>query len=270
MTEMSFTDLEQNICTICNLIEEDKLYFAQMAGSPLFAVLLAKRTHAPNVTFLVEEGAIGPAPSFPLARMMLSVSSPHYRSLMWSGMNTVDAHAALGFVDYGVLAAVQIDKYGNFNSTFLGADYDHPDRRFGGPGGANEIASCCWGTIVMTRLEKRKFVEKVDFVSSPGYLDGSPGARERAGLPANTGPYKVVTERALFGFDEKTHVMRLDAIAPWTTVDEVLSRMEFEPLVADKIEMMALPTEEQLTILRAEVDPGGYTLARGEWLQVTV
>jgi glutaconate CoA-transferase subunit B len=270
MTELTFTDLEQNICTIANMIEEDKLYFVQMAGPPLFAILLAKRMRTPEVGFLVEEGAIAPSPSFPLPRMMLGAARSHYRSVAWEGMNIVDAHAALGYVDWGILSAVQIDKFGNFNSTFLGKDYDHPDRRFGGPGGANEIASCCWGTIIMTKLEKRKFVERVDFVSSPGYIDGSPGAREKVGLPANTGPYRVVTERALFGFDEKTHMMRLDAIAPWITLDEVLERMDFKPLIAEPLGVMPPPTEEELTIIRAEIDPGGYTLNRGEWLTVTV
>jgi glutaconate CoA-transferase subunit B len=270
MSELTFTDMEVNICTVCNAMQEDNLYFVQMAGAPLFAVLLAKRTHAPGIGFLVEEGAIAPFPSFPLHQMMLSPSRSHYRSLCWTGMNTVDSHATLGYTDYGVLQAVQIDKYGNFNSTFLGDDYDKPERRFGGPGGANEIASCCWKTIIMTKLQKRKFVERVDFISSPGYLDGSPNAREKAGLPPNTGPYLICTERALFGFDEKTHHMRLDAIAPWTTIDEVLSRMDFEPLIADDLKTMTPPTEEQLTVLRAEIDPDGLTLARGEWLQVTI
>ena len=120
----------------------------------------------------------------------------------------------------------------------------------------------------MTKLEKRKFVEKVDFISSPGYLDGSPGARERAGLPANTGPYRIVTERAVFGFDDESHMMRLLAIAPWISLEEVLARMDFEPLIADPLEELAPPTEEELSILRAEIDPSGYTLSRGEWFTV--
>ncbi len=94
--------------------------------------------------------------------------------------------------------------------------------------------------------------------------------RKGAGLPAGTGPYRVVTERALFSFDEKTHMMRLDAIAPWITLDEVLERMDFKPLIAEPLGVMAVPTEEELSIIRAEIDPGGYTLNRGEWLMVTV
>jgi len=266
--QLSFTDIEANICTIAGLIEEDKLYFAQMAGAPLMAILLAKHSRTPNVGYVVEEGAVTPNPSFPLPRMMLGASRSHYRAVAWYGMNLVDAHAALGFMDYGLLACLQVDRFGNFNSTFIGGTYEQPERRFGGPGGANEIASQCWRTLLMTKLERRKFVNKLDFMSSPGYLDGTPGARERAGLPANTGPYKVITQEAVFDFDEETRQMRLTAMMPWTSVEQVLSKMEFEPLIADKIERMEPPTEEQLNVIRTDLDPGGLAVSRGEWITI--
>lgn len=265
---LTFTDVEANICTIAGLIEEDKLYFVQMAGAPLMAVLLAKYMRTPGVGYVVEEGAVAPNPSFPLPRMMLGASRSHHRAVAWYGMNIADSHAALGFMDYGLLACLQIDKFGNFNSTFIGGSYEQPERRFGGPGGANEIASQCWRTLLMTKLERRKFVNKLDFVSSPGYLDGTPGARERVGLPANTGPYKVTTQEALFDFDEETHQMRLIAMMPWVTEEEVLSKMEFEPLIADKLERMEPPTDDELTIIRAQIDPGGLTVSRGEWFTI--
>lgn len=266
--QLSFTDIEANICTIAGMIEEDKLYFAQMAGAPLMAILLAKHSRTPAVGYVVEEGAVAPNPSFPLPRMMLGASRSHYRAVAWYGMNLVDAHAALGFMDYGLLACLQVDRFGNFNSTFIGGTYEQPERRFGGPGGANEIASQCWRTLLMTKLEKRKFVNKLDFMSSPGYLDGTPGARERAGLPANTGPYKVITQEAVFDFDEETRQMRLTAMMPWTSVEQVLSKMEFEPLIADKIERMEPPTEEQLNVIRTDLDPGGLAVSRGEWITI--
>jgi glutaconate CoA-transferase, subunit B len=265
---VSFTDIEATICHIAHIIEEDKLYFVQMAGAPLMALLLAKRLRTPSVGYVVEEGAICPQPNFPLPRMMLGASRSHYRAVQWTGMNIVDAHAALGFMDYGLLAALQVDRYGNFNSTHIGGTYDQPERRFGGPGGANEIASQCWRTIIMTKLQRRKFVEKVDFVSSPGYLNGTPGARERVGIPPNTGPWRVVTAEAMFGFDDATHQMRLDAIAPWTSVDEVLKKMEFAPLPADSLGQLDVPNEEELNIIRADIDPGGLSTGRGEWITI--
>src|SRR3972149_5308073 len=200
---LSFTDTEATVCHISRMIEEDKLYVVQVAGAPLMALLMGKRLHAPNAGYVVEEGAVCPDPEFPLPRMMLGSSGAHFRAVQWTSMLMVGSHAALGFMDYGLLAALQVDKFGNFNSTFIGGTYEQPERRFGGPGGANEIASPCWRPLLMTKLERRKFVNKLDFMSSPGYLDGTPGARERAGLPANTGPYKVITQEAVFDFDEE-------------------------------------------------------------------
>ena len=266
--QLTFTDVEANICTIAGMIEEDKLYFVQMAGAPLMAILLAKYMRTPDVGYVVEEGAVTPRPSFPLPRMMLGASRSHHRAVGWYGMNIADSHAALGFMDYGLLACLQVDKFGNFNSTFIGGTYEQPERRFGGPGGAPEIASQCWRTLLMTKLERRKFVNKLDFMSSPGYLDGTPDARERAGMPANTGPYKIITQEAVFDFDAETHHMRLIAMMPWMTVEQVLSKMEFKPLVADPVERMEPPTDEQLTIIRAQIDPGGLTVSRGEWIAI--
>lgn len=265
---VSFTDIEATICHIAHIIEEDKLYFVQMAGAPLMALLLAKALRAHDVGYVVEEGAVAPKPNFPLPRMMLGASNSHYRAVQWTSMNTVGAHAALGFMDYGLLAALQIDRFGNFNSSFIGGTYDKPERRFGGPGGANEIASQCWRTLIMTKQQKRKFLNKVDFVSSPGYLDGTPGARERAGLPAGTGPYRVLTQHAMFGFDDATHQMRLLGLAPWATLESVLAEMDFEPLVADKLEAMLVPSEEELNMIRADIDPGGLSTGRGEWFTI--
>jgi glutaconate CoA-transferase subunit B len=265
---LSFTDTEATICHISKLIEEDKLYFVQMAGAPLMALLMGKRLYAPNAGYVVEEGAVCPEPEFPLPRMMLGSSGVHFRAVQWTSMLMVGSHAALGFMDYGLLAALQVDRFGNFNSTFIGGTFDKPERRFGGPGGANEIASQCWRTIIMTKLQKRKFVEKCDFISSPGYLDGTPGARERAGLPAETGPWRIVTAEATFGFDDDTRQMRLDAVAPWTSVDEVLEQMDFRPLLAETMGHMAIPGEEELKMIRSEIDPSGLTVSKGEWITV--
>ncbi|OGO51934.1 MAG: hypothetical protein A2148_04615 [Chloroflexi bacterium RBG_16_68_14] len=266
-TTRTFTDMEQIICTTARMMEEERLYFVAIGGPPLIAVLLSKRLRTPNLTYVVEDGTIAPAVQMPAPAFLIASSAAGYRAVAWTDMNTVDFHAGLGYIDYGVLAAVQVDQYGNFNSTFVGAAYERPARRFGGPGGANEIASLCWRTILMTRQQGRKFVNKLDFMSSPGFLDGSPDARQRAGLPADTGPWRVVTEMAVFDFDEESRRMRLLAVAPWATVDDVLAQMEFKPLMAPSVETFDLPSEEELAALRAEVDPSGRTI-RGRWITV--
>lgn len=262
---ISFTDTEQVIIQAARLLEPDKLHFVAIGGPPLLAALAARRLYSPRVSYVVEDGTIDPQVDFPVPPFMIGGSAASRRAAAWASMNTVGYHAALGHIEYGVLAAIQVDQHGNFNSTMLGDDYDRPTRRFGGPGGANEIASCCWRTILMTKLQRRKFVRKLDFMSSPGFLDGTEGARERAGLPPGTGPYRVVTEDALFGFDEKSHHMKLIALAPWATVDSVRAKMEFEPLIADELGVLEPPTQEELTILRAEIDPTGRTIA-GQWM----
>jgi glutaconate CoA-transferase subunit B len=261
----SFTDNEAIITYASRLMEEDLLYFVAIGGPPLLAVLLAKQLRAPRIAYVVEDGTIAPEMRLPAPPFMIGAGLASARAVAWTDMNTVDFHAARGFIDCGVLAAVQVDAHGNFNSTFAGGSFDRPERRFGGPGGATEIASLCWRTILMTRLQKRKFVSKLDFMSSPGYLDGTPRARERAGLPADTGPYRVVTERALFGFDDESHRMTLLAVAPWSSVDDVLSDMEFEPLVSANVETLEPPTEREMDVLRTQVDPSGRTIA-GDWI----
>lgn len=262
---VTFTEPEVSVCLTARLIEEDKLYWVAIGGPPLVAIRLARAMQAPKTAYVVEDGTIAPAAPSEVAEFMTGGGAEG--AVAWTSMNTVGLHAALGYMDYGVLAAVQVDRYGNFNSTFVGGSYERPARRFGGPGGANEIASMCWRTILMTKLQRRKFVERLDFMSSPGYLDGTPGARERAGLPPATGPYRVITEDAIFGFDDETRRMQIVGLLPWATVESVAAKTEFEPLVADEVEAVEPPTEEELTVLRSRVDPSGRTLGRGEWLQ---
>ena len=151
-------------------------------------------------------------------------------------MNSVGFQAQIGLMDYGILNTLQVDPYGNINSTALG-DYNGEHRRFGGPGGADSIAAMCWKTILMTDQQKRKFVPRVDFISSPGFLDGTEGARERAGLPRGTGPYRVVTPWAVFDYEDRH--LRLAGVSPFVTVEMVLEQMSFEPKMAKEIETSA-------------------------------
>lgn len=264
-----FTETEAMICVVANMMEADKSYWVVGGGPPRIASLLAQKLYIPNLAASTEDGVIAPQPAIPLQPLMQFVSArASYRGVAWTNMNTVCSHASLGFFDYGLLATLQVDPYGNINSSFLGGDYYHPGRRYGGAGGANEIASMCWRTILLTRQEKRKFVKKVDFISSPGFLDGSPGARERAGLPADSGPYRLHTPEAMFGYDEETRYMKLIAIAEWVEVEDVLAKMDFEPLIAPKVDRLKPPTEEELEVLRVHIDPTGVTISEGDWIHL--
>ena len=263
-----FTETEAIICVVANMMEADRSYWVVGGGPSRLATLLAQALYIPNLTASTEDGVIAPQPAVPLQPLMQFVSArASYRGVAWTSMNTVCSLASTGYFDYGMLATLQVDPYGNINSSFLGGDYYHPGRRFGGAGGANEIASMCWRTILLTTQEKRKFVKKMDFISSPGFLDGSPGARERAGLPAGTGPYRLFTPEAMFGYDEETRYMKLLAVAEWVEVEDVLEKMDFEPMIAPRIERLAPPTEEELEVLRVRLDPGGVSIG-GKWIHL--
>ena len=265
----TFNEREAEACYVARLLEDGRTYWVAGGGGPMYSVLLAQRMgYTPNAQYLTEDGAIAPQPMLPFDPIQTMVSSrAGYRSLQWGTMNTVHDYAALGLIDYGILNTLQVDKHGNINSTFLG-EYPDAGRRFGGPGGADSIAGMCWRTILMTDQQRRKFVERVDFISSPGFLDGTEGARERAGLPANTGPWRVVTPSAVYDYTED-RLLRLIAVSAWTSVDEVLSECEHKPVLAQQIAVLDPPWEEELTVYRSELDVRGQTSDRGAWISLS-
>jgi len=258
---MEFSEAEFMIVQTARLLEDGRLVFIGY-GMPQIAAILAQRLNAPDMVQVYEFGAIGSQPETPFVRFTMGGPRNCAHSLAWTNMNTIFACAQLGMVDLGVLGATQVDMFGNVNSTILGKDFHHPTKRFPGAGGANEVLSYCWKTIVVIMHEPRRFVPRVDFISSPGFLDGSPGARERAGLPRGTGPYRVVTSKALYGFDEATRRMKLLGVRDGLTVEAVVKEMEFEPLVADPMPTLESPTAEELRILREEIDPSGVVIGR--------
>ncbi len=229
-------------------------------GAPCAAAMLAQKTTAPNLTLLFEAGGIGPI----LPRMPISVgdSRTFYRGLMATSMADIMQTCQRGLVDYTFLGGAQLDKFGNLNSTQIGDDYLRPKVRLPGSGGANDLGSFCWRVLVMTLHDRRRFVERVDFITTPGYLSGR-GAREAAGLPPGTGPYKVITDLAVMGFDEVTKRMQVESLHPGVSLDDVRSRTGFELLVRDPLETTPAPPAEWLDILRRDVDPHRYIIGRG-------
>jgi glutaconate CoA-transferase subunit B len=227
-------------------------------GAPCAAAMLAQKTHAPDLVIMFEAGGI--SPQLPTMPISVGDSRTFYRAVMASGMCDIMETCQRGMVDYTFLGGAQIDMYGNLNSTVIG-DWKKPKVRFPGSGGANDFASFCWKVMVITPQDARRFVEKVSFITTPGYLDG-PGARERAGLPANTGPHKVITNMAVMGYDEKTKRMRVESIHQGFTFEEVQKNCGFPLLKAEKIVVTPAPTADELRILRTEVDPQRYIIGR--------
>jgi glutaconate CoA-transferase subunit B len=176
-------------------------------------------------------------------------------------MNDIMETCARGMVDYTFLGGAQIDMYGNLNSTTIG-DHDNPKVRLPGSGGANDFASFCWRTMVITPQDNRRFVEKVDYITTPGWLEGG-DSRERSGLPLGTGPYRIITNMALMGFDEETKRMKVLSLNPGYTRKDVQDNCGFELLWADDLGDTPPPEAGELEILRNQIDPFRYVIGRG-------
>jgi glutaconate CoA-transferase subunit B len=159
-----------------------------------------------------------------------------------------------GLVDTALLGGAQIDRFGNLNSTVIG-DYKKPKVRLPGSGGACEIAINARKVLIIMRLKRRAFVERLDFLTSPGYLDGG-DARSRLGLPGG-GPKMVITDRALFDFNPITKEMTLTKVAPGNSVESIKDEVGWTLQVADNVGTTSPPTVEELTLIREELDPQG-------------
>jgi glutaconate CoA-transferase, subunit B len=228
------------------LLSDRRVIFAGV-GSPLEAAVLAKRIHAPSLTIVLEGGSIG-------SRMLpgrLPVSTNEMRAAhgasMLTSINDLFLYGQRGCYDYGMIGAGQLDQYGNVNTSYIG-DPDAPKVRLPGTGGANDIVSNCREVMIMTRHEQRRFVESVDFITSPGYLSG-PESRRKAGL-VRSRPVAVITDLALLGFDEQTGRLRLDALQPGVSVEQVQENTGFELALGDRVVELAPPTEQELRELR--------------------
>jgi len=245
----AYNPAELLICTAARLMTDNTTAFIG-TGIPMLAASLAQKMHAPNLMTIFEFGGTGAI----LEQLPIAVGGVRtfHRAIAASGICDIMETAQRGFIEYGFLGGAQIDPYGNLNSTVIGS-YEHPKVRLPGSGGGNDVGSHCWQTIAIMRHDKRRFVEKVDFITTPGYLSG-PGGREAAGLPPGTGPYRVVSNLAVLGYHTESKRMLLLATQPGVSVEQVLENTDFELLLSDQIEENPAPTAEELRILRQEVD----------------
>ncbi len=221
-------------------------------GISLLAAMAAKNISAPESVIFFETGAIDSI----LEEVPLAVGDS--RVMYGTSVNgsLADAFATMqnritGTNVVGIIGAAQIDKYGNLNSTAIG-DYFKPDIRFSGSGGACDVASFVGKIITFMQLEKRKFVPKLDYITSPGWMDG-PDGRKKAGLP-DGGPFCVITNMATMGFDEISKEMYLTGYFPGASPEEILNNIGFNIDISRATEVNP-PTEFELKILREKCDP---------------
>jgi len=226
-------------------------------GIPQLGALLAQRTHAPNLTLIYESGVVGTQPQ----RLPLSIGDPTLVSGTYGIFNFYETFSMLlqrGFIDVGFVGGAQVDKYGNINSTVIG-DYDKPKVRLPGSGGGCEIAGLSKRIVIITPHEKRRMVDKVDFITSPGFLDGSDA---RARFKLTGGPSAVITTMGVLRFDERTKEMYLESYHPGLSLDQVKQNTGWNLRVSPSVKETEPPTAEEVRILREDLDPQGIFLKK--------
>ncbi len=222
-------------------------------GLPNIACNLARRSHSPDMELVYESGVFGAQP----ARLPLSIGDPTLVSGATSVVSMADLfmlYLQRGLIDVALLGGAQIDRFGNLNTTVIG-DYRRPKTRLPGSGGACEIAINARRIFMIMRLSKRAFVPKIDFLTSPGHLDGG-DARRRMGMPGY-GPDKVITDKALFSFSNPEQEMMLVELAPGETVESVQAAVGWPVRVAGELREMTPPSAEELSLIRDQLDPQG-------------
>lgn len=248
VTEYTLTELMA--VTAAHEIKDGEVVFAG-TGLPMLGAMLAQRTHAPHCCLIFEAGTIASQ----LAHLPMSVGDPRTMrgAAMAAGLSEVFTYVLqAGRVDVGFLSGAQIDRFGNINSTSIGPDPRHPQVRFSGSGGACDIACLAQRTVVIALHEKRRFPNKVDYITSPGWLTGG-NSRQEAGL-IRGGPSVVVTTKGVMRFRSDTKAMYLANFHPGLTAQKVADDTGF-PVDIEGATETPVPTSDDLRILRKVVDP---------------
>ena len=215
-------------------------------GLPSTAANLARATHAPDLVLIYESGTIGAKPG----RLPLSIGDAELAETADTVVSVPEIFnywLQAGRIDVGFLSAAQLDRYANLNSTVIGP-YDHPRVRLPGAGGAPEIAASCREVIIVIRQSLRTFVERLDFVTSVGYLHGR-GDRERCGLRGR-GPSLVITDLGLLRPNARTLELELTHLHPGVSLGQVKAATGWDLVVPDELSTTAPPTTEELEVLR--------------------
>lgn len=220
-------------------------------GLPNLACNLARRLQAPDLILIYESGAVGAVPS----RLPLSIGDPCLVTDSISVCSMVEVfnyYLQGGMIDVGFLGGAQVDRFGNINSTVIG-EYARPKVRLPGSGGACEISIHSKKIILILKQNAKAFPEKIDFITSPGYIDRN-NQRSRYGMPGK-GPVLVITDLGVYKFSDATHEMVLSEIHPGISIEMIRENLGWEVLVNEKLEQTSPPTEEELRIIREDLDP---------------
>jgi len=249
---MNFTPSELMIINASRALRGSRVVFVGV-GLPNIACNLARRSHSPDMELVYESGVFGAQP----ARLPLSIGDPTLVSRATSVTSMSDLfmyYLQGGLVDVALLGGAQIDRFGNLNTTVIG-DYANPKVRLPGSGGACEIAINAKQIFMIMRLKGRAFVDKIDFLTSPGHLNGG-DQPAKLGIPGK-GPSLVITDRALFDFDNPDKEMSLTEIATGETIESIQADVGWPLRISPNLKEMTPPTSIDLDIIRLQLDTEG-------------
>jgi glutaconate CoA-transferase subunit B len=250
MAILEYTLTELMAVVAAREIVDGEVVFAG-TGLPMLGVMLAQRTHAPRSIVIFEAGTMASQ----LAHLPMSVGDPRVMRGAATAAGLLEVFTFVlqaGRVDVGFLSGAQVDRFGNINSTSIGSDHRRPTVRFSGSGGACDIACLASRTIIIAKHEKRRFPEKVDYITSPGWLEGG-NSRQMSGL-GRGGPSVVVTTMGVMRFRPETKAIYLASYHPDVTPRAVAEATGFTLDIEDATKT-APPTQQELRILREDVDP---------------
>ncbi|MFN2591054.1 MAG: CoA-transferase subunit beta [Actinomycetota bacterium] len=248
-TGRAYTSTEMMIVASARQLAGERVCFVGV-GPPNIACNLARRTVAPELELVYESGVFGAVP----ARLPLSIGDPSLvtgSALVTSQFELFAHYLQAGLIDVGFLGASQIDRFGNINTTVIGG-YDAPKVRLPGSGGACEIAINARKVLVIMPQSKRSFVERIDFITSPGHLSG-----ERPKEWLGSGPSVVVTDLGVYRFAEDTGEMEVVSLHPNVDLDRARDNTSWDLRVLDPVQETPAPSPEELRLIREELDPEG-------------
>lgn len=255
---MTWSASEMMIAASARELTGERVCFVGI-GLPNIACNLAQRTVNPDLVLVYESGVFGARP----ARLPLSIGDPTLVTGATAVMGQFELfgyYLQAGLVDVGFLGAAQIDRYGNINTTVIGP-YERPRVRLPGAGGATEIAINARKVFVIMRQSRRSFVEAIDFRTSPGH-SGDPEHDRARGWPGS-GPEVVVSNLGVYRFDPTTGEMFLASIHPGVTPEQVRESTGWDLRLTHRVEETPPPTDEELRIIREELDPEGVYTREG-------
>ena len=244
---MSYTANELMVCQASRQLCDGEVVFVGI-GLPNLACNLARQLHAPGLVLIYESGAVGAAPQ----RLPLSIGDPSLVTNSLSVCSMLDIFSCYlqgGLIDVGFLQGSQIDRFGNLNTSVVG-DYAQPEIRLPGSGGACEIAILAKSFLIIAPQSKRSFPERVDFITSPGFVDG-PETRARLGMPGG-GPRMVITDLGCYEF--RSGEMMLTSLHPGCTLEQVRNNTGWDIPLSSSLKRTDEPTSEELRIIREDLD----------------